>query len=237
MRAPSEFHLADRRLTEWFLREQARHEGRSKQPKSKLPVVITISRQFGAGGHTVAEAVVQQLGKPWEVWDRAVLDLIADSAHVQKQMVSALDEHERNWVEDIIRVAMGLGLMEQATFRKHLALVLGSLAQQGHVITIGRGANFVLPTALNVRLMADIETRAQAIMALENVDHVSAIKRIQQVDKERADYTRMLFGRDINDPTAYSIVLSTSDLGIAGAVHTVVAAARQRFDTLAETHR
>lgn len=234
MSAPSEFHLADRRLTEWFLRERARHEGRSKQPQARCPIVITISRQFGAGGHTVADAVAQVLGKPWEVWDRAVIDLIADSAHVQKQMVSALDEHSRTWVEDIIRVSMGLGLMEQATFRKHLALVLGSLAQQGHIITIGRGANFVLPAALNVRLMADIETRARAVMALENVDHAKALKRIQQVDKERAEYTRTLFGRDINDPTAYSLVLSTSELGIDGAVHMVVAAARHRFESAAQ---
>jgi cytidylate kinase len=230
MSAPSEFHLADRRLTEWFLREQAVREGRSKLPQTRFPVMITISRQFGAGGHTVAEAIVESLGTPWAVWDRAIIDRVAESAHVQKRMVDALDEHARNWVDGIIRVSMGLGMMEEVTFRKHLALVLGSLAQQGHIITIGRGANFVLPTALNVRLMADIETRAQAIMALENVDHATALKRIQQVDKERADYTRTIFSRDINDPAAYSLVINTSDLDIAGAIQAIVTVARQRFE-------
>ena len=221
--------LADRRVTEWFLREQAQTQSHVHPHRSGIPQVITISRQFGAGGHTVAEALANRLGEPWEVWDRNIIEKVAESANVQKEMVRALDEHSRTWVDETMRFAIGLGIMEQATFRKHLALVLASLAQQGHTITIGRGANFILPAALNVRLMANLETRANTVMQLETIDHAHALKRIQQVDKERADYTRHYFDRDINDPRAYSMVLCVSDLGIEAAVEAIAAAATVRF--------
>lgn len=221
--------LADRRITEWFLREKAREKSHQHPHRSGIPHVITISRQFGAGGHTVATALAKRLGDPWEVWDRSIIDKVAESANVQKEMVRVLDEHSRTWVDDVMRFAMGLGIMEQATFRKHLALVLASLAQQGHIITIGRGANFVLPTALNVRLMANLEARAHTVAQLEGIDHTHALKRIQQVDKERADYTRHFFDRDINDPRAYGMVLCISGLGVDATVEAIAAAASARF--------
>lgn len=227
MSVTNEYQLADRRIKEWFLREKARREGHTHG--RHLPIAITISRQFGAGGHTVAEALARKLGEPWQTWDRSIIDRVADSAHVQHEMVEAIDEHARTWVEDVIRFAMGLGILEQATFRKHLALVLAALAQQGHIITIGRGANFVLPSALNIRLMADLEARAQTVMRLEQCSHAEALKKIHQVDKERADYTRKTFDRDIDDPCAYSMMLCTSDLGLPAVVEGIAAVARERF--------
>lgn len=229
MSARSEFQLADGRISEWFLRERARNEGAANLQHRHVPVAITISRQCGAGGHAVGEALERRLGKPWQVWDRAIIEEVANSANVHAEMVRSMDERARTWVEDVIRFSMGLGIIEQATFRKHLAMVLASLAQQGHVITIGRGANFILPAALNVRLMADIETRAQAIMRLLDLGHADAIKHIQKVDKGRAEYTKTYFNRDINDPFAYSMVLCTSDLGIPATVDAIVAAAHARF--------
>jgi hypothetical protein len=231
MSARSEFQLADRRITEWFLRERAAREGEATVHHHHLPIAITISRQCGAGGHMVGEALERKLGKPWLVWDRAIIEEVASRANVHSEMIRSLDERSRTWVEDVIRFSMGLGIVEQAAFRKHLALVLASLAQQGHVITIGRGANFILPAALNVRLMADIETRAQTTMRLRDLGHADAIKYIQQIDKGRAEYTKTYFNRDINDPFAYSMVLCTSDLGIPATVDAIIAAARARFGT------
>lgn len=220
--------IADRRVTEWFLRERAGRKARIQRPAA-MPIAITISRQYGAGGHTVAQGLAARLGKPWEVWDRAIIEKVAASANVQTEMVHLLDEHSRSWVEDVIHFAMGLGILEQATFRKHLALVLASLAQQGHIIILGRGANFILPSALNIRLIGALESRIKTVMEQEHKDHAEAIRKIQQIDKERADYTRMCFGRDINDLTAYDMILSTSDLGIPATVEAIIAVAGHLF--------
>lgn len=228
--------IADKRVTEWFRREQALRESRAQQHRAVAPIAITISREYGAGGHTVAEGLVEQLGKPWEVWDRAIIEKISASAHVQTEMVRTLDEHSRTWVEEVIRLSMGVGIIEQATFRKHMALVLASLAQQGHAIIIGRGANLILPTALNVRLMAAQESRIQSVMEQDHLDHAAALKKIHVVDRERADYTRTYFGRDIDDLSAYDMVLSTSELGIPATIEAIAAVARVQFGAKT-THR
>lgn len=222
---------ADRRVTEWFLRERARRSRR--EPAAGAPAkpkpVITLSRQYGAGGHTIAEKLLETLGAEWQVWDRQIIDQIAENAQIRREMVEALDERTQGWIDQFVKNVLGAQVMEIHGYRKHLVQVLLALGQQGHKILIGRGANFVLRNALNVRLHASVEYRAQAVMRLENIGHEEALRRIQRVDHERAEFTRSVFDRDIEDPTGYDMVIQTDTLGIEAAVAAIAAAARSLF--------
>lgn len=221
---------ADRRVSEWFLREQARRSGREPAAEPAKPMsVITISRQFGAGGHTVAEKLVQALGADWEVWDREIIDQIAHSAETRKDMVEALDERTQSWMDQLARHMLGAHAMEPQGYRRHLVQVLLALGQQGRKIIVGRGANFVLRDALNVRLRAAVEFRTQAVMRLENIGHDEALKQIHRVDHDRAEFTRTLFERDIDDPAGYDLIVQTDNLGLDAAVAAIVGAARQMY--------
>lgn len=231
MRIAEDSRMADQRVREWFLFEKLRRSdagGVPAGPARNRPL-ITLSREFGAGGHTVAERAAKELGSTWTLWDRELIDEIAKSAHVVSEMVSTLDEHTQSWADDIVLGIFGRAGLEIAGYRKHLSLVLLALAQQGRKIIVGRGANFLLPNALNVRLEATLGYRIEATMQREAIDHDEAARRVHAVDHDRADYTRRVFGRDVTDRRAYDMVIQVDQLGMDAAAAAICAAARAMF--------
>jgi hypothetical protein len=177
----------------------------------------------------VAERLAEILGEPWEVWDKALIEAVAASARVRTEMVEAMDERAQSWMDEMIRRCFRRDVLEAATYRKHLAQVLLALAQQGNKIIVGRGANFVLHEALNVRLQATEHHRLLTTMAREGLSEEEAMRKMHQVDRARAEFTFNVFGRDIDDPSAYDIFIQTDTLGVEPAIAAIAAAARAMY--------
>ncbi|NMC83315.1 MAG: cytidylate kinase-like family protein [Armatimonadetes bacterium] len=223
-------HLAEKRMAEWISRQQAQ-----KEEKSGLagPVdwrtVVTISRQPGAGGHTVAQKVCQAMGPGWKVWDREIIDALAESVNMRREMIESLDENVHSWLEQVVRDVFGVTTMETFAYRRHLAQVLLSIAHQGNAVIVGRGANFLLKHGLNVRLRAGRDFRIKETMAGENMNREQAEKRVREIDKRRAEFTRSVFERDIDDIEAYDMILRTDILGFDVAAAAIVAATKAKI--------
>ena len=226
MAIDTEAQLADRRVKEWFLLEKAYREREAEEAARAHPerTIITLSRQFGAGGHTIATRLLAQLGQPWQVWDREIIEAVAESATLRKEMVEAMDERTQSWLAQGLRSLTGAPVVATATYRSHLGSVLFALSQQGRKIILGRGANFVLKDALNVRLVASLDFRVRTTMRREKVPHDFALKRVKDSDVERTAFTRSVFGREVDNPDGYDMVLHTDTLGFDPAVAAIIAA-------------
>src|SRR5881392_3313234 len=59
---------------------------------------IAISRQVGARGAAVAQALGARLG--WRVYDHELLDRIAQEMNVEVAALKSLDEQGTNWLQD-----------------------------------------------------------------------------------------------------------------------------------------
>lgn len=229
MSRSDEWRLADRRVTEWFRRQQASTEREHEPDAPDRAPVITISRQYGAGGITVAGDLARRLGPPWEVWEKELIEAVASSAQVRTEMVESLDQRSLSWMDEMLRRTFGRDVLDPAAYKKHLAQTLLALSQQGFKIIVGRGANFVLHHALNIRLLASEEYRVHTTVEREKVTEQEALEKLRAMDHVRADYTRKVFGRAISDPTAYDIVFRVDTLGLGVTEETILAAARARY--------
>jgi cytidylate kinase len=100
----------------------------------------------------------------------------------------------------------------------HLTQVIGTLAEHGNCIIIGRGANYLLPHrgVLKVRIIAPIKMRVRIIMKKENSEE-DAKRKLIMVDSERKAFTRQYFNTDIDDPVDYDLVINTGYLSIEKA--------------------
>jgi cytidylate kinase len=100
----------------------------------------------------------------------------------------------------------------------HLTQVIGTLAEHGNCIIIGRGANYLLPHrgVLKVRIIAPIKMRVRIIMKKENSEE-DAKRKLIMVDSERKAFTRQYFNTDIDDPIDYDLVINTGYLSIEKA--------------------
>jgi cytidylate kinase len=202
-------------------------------------MLITISRQFGAGGAQVARRVAD--GLAWSLVDNELIGIVAERAGLSAEEVARRDERVPSFVERLARTLAvssqefalpapnESALMPEPEIVKVTEAVVREIAAQGRVVLVGRAASAVLARrhdGLHVRVVAPKPWRAVQIMERERLEQGAAEKRIEEVDHQRTRYHRQYYSRDWADPIHYHMVLNTELLGIGGAAEVVVQRAR-----------
>lgn len=182
---------------------------------------LLISRECASGGSQIARLAADQLG--WSVFDAAIVDEIAQSAHVHQALVQSVDEHIRSVWEQTWRELL-LDELPDREYLRHLRLVLLTLGHIGRVVIVGRGAQYFLPPAcaLRARLVAPPELRAQKFAGLENLPLPVARARVKAVDAGRDAFVRKLFKQEAGSPLNYDVVLNTGGFSAAATAGILV---------------
>ncbi len=227
MSNPSSKTLADERVREWLILEQARKE-RLQALEKKTNPVITLSRQAGSCGDEIAEEVVRQLGAPWQLWDKQLIDAIAEHASVRSHLVEAVEHHHSEFTQ-VVESMLGIRTFNEADYRLHLAEVLFSLGHSGCQLIVGRGANFLLKKALNVCVKASFNFRLKNYAKEHDLTDRKATDALHQADKERTEFIRNLFGLDPDNDAYYDMTLYTDQLGVQGAAGSIISAANAMY--------
>lgn len=225
VRISEDTRLVDQRVMESIVRLRSIEEIQKKERKRIVLPVVTISRQMGTFGMEVAQSLQGMLGPPWRLWDQQLIDAIANHANVRKEMVEALDEHAQGDIETVVKSLLGVGGIESPGYHRHLVEVLISIERSGFAIVLGRGANFVLRQALNVRLKAPLPARIKRVMEQMNVSAEEAKRIIRESDKQRSAFVKQMFNHHIDDEDAYDLIIHSEEMtpqGIARIIHTAL---------------
>ena len=130
--------------------------------------VITISRQFGAGGRTLGEKLCERFG--FHLVDEFVIDELARKAKVSGDWLTAMEKEASSKLLGLISSIVSSGLLyrtpsapdEEFERKKYIAFltrVMTSMANEGGYVLLGRGAQLVLknhPKAFHVLLVAEL---------------------------------------------------------------------------------
>lgn len=199
-------------------------------PFSPLPL-ITISREMGVGGKTIANFVINKLGKPWKVYHKEIVDEIAKEANLEKKLVSEVDEKPIPVMDSFLAEFFESRYVSLTTYHQHLVTILTAIAKKGYAVIVGRGANFLFPHALKIRIVADMEQRIVWVMDYEKITRREALRRIKESDKKRDAFIRELYRKNQQDPHHYDLVIKTGrDLGDRDAADIITRLARKRFN-------
>lgn len=202
-------------------------------------MLITISRQYAAGGAVVAQRVAEALR--WSVVDSEFIEQVAARAGLPPEEVARLEERPPTFMERLAR-ATALELpdlfmptagpveeFEEAKLVRITRNLVSDLAREGRMVIVGRAAAAVLGEAvdaLHTRVVGPREFRIRTAVDLLGVDPGQAGKLLDETDRNRARYHREFYDRDWNDPVHYHMVLNTGWLGFDGAAELIVARAR-----------
>jgi len=202
--------------------------------------VVTVSRQYGAGGLRVATALAEALG--FRKVDRELAEQAAIELGVDPEIAEAQDERPPAIIEQLgMALAAGgppFGTMppeatvDDRTLAEATRRVIVGLADAGGYVVLGRGAAAALagrPDACNLSLVGDLPDRAARIMRLQGVDRKQAVERCRRVDAERTAYVKRFYGRDIRDPLLYDAVLNTTLLGLDAATELATGVAMRKL--------
>ncbi len=219
------YQLIEKNLFQRFFPEKKGQQ----PPKGPLPI-ITISREMGSGGKPIANIVAKRLGRKWKVYDKEIIDEITKESRLKKELIASIDEKKLPLAEELILEIFGRRLPNLSTYYRHLVHVLSLIGQRGYAIVLGRGANFIFPHALKIRVICEMQQRIYWEMTCEKISEKEAIKRIEKSDQERRDFIKTLFNHDIKKAHHYDLVIRTGpNLSIEDAADIIVDLAQRKF--------
>lgn len=198
--------------------------------EEKPPPVITISREKRAGGRTTAFLVAKKLGGKWRVYHKEIIDRITKEARLEKKLVEEIDERRLPFVETLINDFFGKRYLSLSSYYKHLVKVILAIAQRGYAIIVGRGAEYLLPHALKIRIIGDMDQRIKWCMEYDKLSREKAIERLKKFDEERIDFIKTVYNHDPRKAHHYDLVIRTGpNLSIDDAADLIVRLAKKRF--------
>ena len=206
--------------------------------------VITIGREFGAGGEQVGHIVAERLG--WKFVDRHLVAEVARRLAVSEEFVEKHDERRAGFLDRLLQQLAGADFgspqdpaiftppFHDAAFDPARAVLnltqdaVRKAAAEGNCVIVGRGSTYILrgkPGVLSVFLRARIESRLRLIREVFNLTEEAAMRRLKETDANRGAWIRETFDHDWLNPAHYDMVLDTGALGYAGAAEAVIAVA------------
>ncbi len=201
-----------------------------------LPV-ITISRQYGSGGHEVGERLARQLDIPF--YDKALIAMAAKQSGFSEEVFADADEKATSSL--LYSMVMGNygfgaripGLGEMPINDKLFIIqsdIIKKAAESGSCVIIGRCADYILrdfPHCLNVFIHADKAARVARIVAKNLCEEKKAPDFITKKDKQRANYYNFYSNKRWDDLSNYNLTLDTSKFTIEQAVEMILDAAKK----------
>jgi cytidylate kinase len=206
--------------------------------------IVTISRQYGAGGSSVAAVVAAALGA--EVLDKRLIEEVAARLSLRPSEVADQEERPRTLLERLVRSfsslepGMGAGwtppypdpLFDPRKEIIHLTEeVIREAAASGNVVIVGRGASFVLrqnPKVFRVFLRAPESARVRTLIDRDGLTEAEARRRMHETDSNRAAYIHQLYGRDWCDPDEVDLVVNTGRIGYQATAEIILRGATER---------
>jgi len=203
----------------------------SSKDKCKALPIITISRERGSGGRPISYLVAKKLGSPWQVYHKDIVEEIAHETSLDPELIKQLDESKGSVVREMLSSIFGKKMLTMNSYYKHLLHILASIGSKGYAIVIGRGANFLFPHALKVRIVSDMPTRIQAMMKYEHISAKDAKKQIEDSDRERNEFIQSLFQHDQRNAHHYDVIIRTGiDLDVEMAADVIISLAKKKFE-------
>jgi cytidylate kinase len=198
-----------------IIEEQIKRWQIDQKKKYKNPIrpVITMSRMPGA----MSNALARKLAKDLEIdlFDHEIVEEIATNAKRSQQIVESLDEQDRGIFDEWI-AALGEDHMWSYEYLLHLTQIVSAIGAHGHAIIVGRGASYILPKEVCLRLLvvAPLEARIQNVMRTYKVADKEARRQVIRTEADRKAFIRKYFQADMMDPMNYDLVINTEHIDI-----------------------
>ena len=191
--------------------------------------VITISRQFGTGGHEIGAELARRLNV--KLLDKQILNEVAKRIPVVEDAMERIADRNPLWRDDFTnfyRTYMNKaeydGQEHDETSRalfEAQAIAIRKIAEQESCVLVGRCGFHIFedhPNALKIFIHSSEDCRKRRIAEKYNLPLNDAAAMVVDNDYSRELYTKTFTGKDWTDARNYDISLDVRQFGINGAV-------------------
>lgn len=203
------------------------------QPSRPPAPFVTISRQAGAGGRSIARRIAERLNARdpadllWSVWDNELVERVAAEYQLPVSRVAALGETRPSWLEEALGSLTLTGSAgDELTVYRRVAATIRALAQIGRVIIVGRGGAFVtadMPGGVHLRLVAPLDRRIEATARAADMSPAAAAAEVKRKDAAREAFYRRHWPNRPVIPENFTATLNTTAVAPERLVECVLA--------------
>ena len=191
--------------------------------------VITISRQYGAGGKTLGKMIADDLD--YEFADSAIVTRVAEMANVSTHWVETVENEAGGKLSRFITrmVSKPLvdrilkderGYIDEEIYLDYLVLIIAQIADEGNSVILGRGSQYILndhPDAFHILMIDKFENRVRFMREHYALSDNRATRVVKGEDKRRNALFQKLGKSDYDDPFLYHLVLNMSRISLEEA--------------------
>jgi len=191
--------------------------------------VITISRQFGAGGITLGKKIAETLSYTFA--DSDILQRVAKEANVSTHWVESFEKEagsklsrmissmiSKRWLDRVL--ADERGYLDEQIYLDYLVLIIAQFADEGDVVILGRGSQYILndhPDAVHILLVNEFENRVNFMVDRYEISRKKAERTVVNEDRRRVSLYKRLGKSDYENPQLYHMVLNMGRLDLETA--------------------
>ena len=184
--------------------------------------IITISRQFGSGGHSIAKAAAERMGIAF--YDNQLITEVARQSGLSEEFIRENEEYASHSNSFLYQLAMstagtyGYPSVYQKLYEAQTK-VIQDIADKESCIIVGRCADYILrehPRCVNIFVSASREDRIERLVRTRRLTPEAAEQLMDSTDEKRADYYNYYSNRTWGAAATYHLCIDSSVLGIDG---------------------
>lgn len=176
--------------------------------------IISVSREFGSGGHIIAEKIAKDHGLRF--YDRHLLDEIANENNVQVEVLEKYDEKPRNAFLSR-RVGAFSNSMEEILAEMQFDYIRKKAESGESFVIVGRCAETVLSGhsgLISIFVVGDDEAKLKRVEQVYKLNSNEAILKMKRHDKKRRQYHNRHSSFRWGDSRNYDLCINSSKLGL-----------------------
>ena len=199
-------------------------------------IIITIGREYGSGGHEIAERLAERLEIPF--YDRQIDRIAAQQCGIPLSKMEAISrrmEHPGlHGLLDANYAMTGDALSPDEQLFVAQSQVIRQIAAGGEsCVILGRCSDYLLyddPNCFRIFIHARPDIRVRRTMAVFGVSEEEARRRMESADRARAQYYAHFTGREYGQQKWYHLGLDSGLLGTEESVESIINILRRWCD-------
>ncbi|WP_288603643.1 cytidylate kinase-like family protein [uncultured Treponema sp.] len=205
--------------------------------------IITISREYGSGGHTIGTYVAKELNIP--LYDKEIIDMAAQKSGLSPDFIKKTEQNiSSGWLYTLL-----LGASYAAPGTTHIGMntqnpsvpladqvfnaqrnVIIELAKKGPCVIVGRCADYILrhceqinkTDVLNVFIYAPLKDKVKRAIEQKGLDPATAERDVKLIDKRRANHYNTFTERTWGKRDHYDLLINSSLLGLEKTAEMII---------------
>lgn len=183
-------------------------------------IIVTISREFGSGGHEIAEKVAAALNLKF--YDRNILEEVVGDK-LEAGILSEYDEKPDGFFS--IKLGEFGTSTQSAVSRMQFDFLKKKAAEGESFVVVGRCSEWLLKGTEGLYTFFVLSNKEDKVLRICNkygLSEEDALAKMQRNDKTRKQYHNSHTDIKWGDSRGYDMCINSAVLGVDGTVKTIV---------------